>query len=90
VWLLGILRPCRQMVPLMSESLERQLSIREWTGLRLHLLVCAWCSRYLKQIKFLRWMLRPRPTALAQLPPALTSEARERIVQSLRSEAPKS
>ena len=57
-WLLRTLPPCRNVVPLMSESLERQLAIREWLGLRLHLLVCAWCARYLKQIKFLRSLLR--------------------------------
>ena len=42
------------MVPLMSESMERSLGLSEWLQLRLHLLVCAWCKRYLKQIKFFR------------------------------------
>jgi len=51
-------KPCRDLVPLMSESLDRRLSVREWLGLRLHLYVCAWCARYLKQIKFLRSLLR--------------------------------
>jgi hypothetical protein len=46
------------MVPLMSESMDRRLSLREWLQLRLHLAVCAWCARYLKQIKFLRTLLR--------------------------------
>ena len=46
------------MVPLISESMERSLRPNEWLQLRLHLIVCAWCARYLKQIKFLRQLLR--------------------------------
>jgi hypothetical protein len=46
------------MVPLMSESMERSLGVWEWMQLRLHLVVCAWCARYLKQIKFLRQLLQ--------------------------------
>jgi hypothetical protein len=42
----------------MSESLDRPLGVREQLQLRLHLLVCAWCARYLKQIKFLRQLLQ--------------------------------
>lgn len=58
LFLLNRQKPCRDLVPLMSESLDRRLSLREWLGLHFHLIVCAWCARYLKQIKFLRNMLR--------------------------------
>ena len=56
--LLRSLQPCRQMVPLMSESMERRLRLRESIELKLHLLVCAWCARYLKHIEFIRQLLR--------------------------------
>jgi hypothetical protein len=46
------------MVPLMSESMERRLRLRESIELKLHLLVCAWCAHYLTQIKFIRRLLR--------------------------------
>lgn len=46
------------MVSLMSESMERPLELREKLQLKLHLIVCTWCARYLKQIKFLRQVLR--------------------------------
>ena len=49
------------MVPLMSESLERRLSVLEHVQLRLHLMVCVWCARYLKQIEFLRELVGQRP-----------------------------
>jgi len=42
----------------MSESMERSLGPREWLQLRLHLMVCTWCTRYLNQIKLLRKLLR--------------------------------
>src|SRR6185295_19497267 len=60
-WLLRSLQPCQMMVPLMSESMDRSLGAWEWLQLRLHLIVCAWCARYLKQIKSLRQLLRDRP-----------------------------
>ena len=75
------------MVPVMSESLERRLGLVERTKLRLHLLVCAWCARYLKQIKVLRQLLSQReftgPDDNAA-PLKLTDEARQRISESLR------
>jgi len=49
------------MVSLMSESMERPLSRREWLELRLHLIVCAWCAHYLKQLKFFRQLFHSTP-----------------------------
>jgi hypothetical protein len=58
-----LLQPCRNMVPLMSESMDRRLRVDEWLQLKLHLAVCALCARYLKQIKFLRQLLRDSETS---------------------------
>ncbi len=70
----------------MSESLERRLSIRECLGLRLHLFVCAWCARYLKQIKSLRFILRGQSSQLStELVPSLADDSRERISRALHS-----
>jgi hypothetical protein len=51
------------MVSLMSESMERSLSVGEWLQLRLHLIVCAWCARYLQQIKFIQQLLHEKHNA---------------------------
>jgi hypothetical protein len=75
------------MVPLMSESLERRLGVLEYLQLKLHLMVCAWCVRYLKQIKFLRQLVRQQTFAAANdtaTPVALPAEARQRICRSLK------
>ena len=82
-WLLCTLQPCREMVSLMSESMERRLTVGEFFKLRLHLLACAWCARYLRQIKFLRSLLRGQRGTKTELVPALAADARDRIAQSL-------
>jgi hypothetical protein len=84
-WLLRTLQPCRKVVPLMSESLERRLSPHEWFSVHLHLLVCAWCARYLKQIKFLRSLLRGHRATSTELVPSLAADARARIAAALQN-----
>jgi hypothetical protein len=86
-WLLRMLQPCQVMVPVMSESLERQLGLVERTKLRLHLLVCAWCAQYLKQIKLLRQAVSEREFSADDegSPLKLTDEAHQRISESLRN-----
>lgn len=71
----------------MSESLERRLGLIERLELKLHLMVCAWCAQYLKQIKFLRQLVRQRTFAAATdtaSPVDLSVEARQRICKSLK------
>jgi hypothetical protein len=74
----------------MSESLERRPGLREHLKVRLHLLFCASCAQYLKQIRFLRRLARSPSTPYGdtQSPVTLTEEARERISQSLRQNYP--
>ena len=70
----------------MSESMDRRLGIFEYLGLRLHLLVCAWCARYLKQIELVGCILRlPLPPGETASEPAvsLPPEARQRIAKAL-------
>jgi hypothetical protein len=89
-WLLRMVQPCQAVVPVMSESLERQLGLLERTQLRLHLLVCAWCARYLKQIELLRELMQVDASqASLELAPKMSGEARERIVQALKSVQPR-
>lgn len=74
--------PCRDMVELMSQSLERPLSLRERLSLRLHLIVCVWCVRYLQQLNLLRLLGRtkidcPSEDTLPSL--TLSEDARTRV-----------
>ena len=50
--------PCDGMSRLASESLDRDLGRMEWVALRSHLLYCAACRRFQRQVKLLRCALR--------------------------------
>jgi len=89
VWLLRRQPPCKEMVPLMSQSLERSLSLGERWSLRLHLLVCTWCVLYLAQIRFLRQLVRLNDESVSEetsVPFRLSSEARARIARSINNQ----
>lgn len=45
---------CKQATQLASEALDRPLSLRERLGLRAHLMICAGCARFERQLGFLR------------------------------------
>jgi len=84
---------CRQASRLQSEALDHRLSWPQRFGLGLHLLVCRWCRRYGRQLRFICRAARhagdhehePGPEP-AQGAPALSPEARDRLRQALRQE----
>jgi len=88
-FLLRRLPTCKQMAPVMSESLERPLALRERVTLKLHLWVCVWCVWYLENLRTMREALRARgareETTADDVDSAvrLSEEARERIRRAL-------
>jgi hypothetical protein len=77
---------CKDLVPLMSQSLERPLTLRERMILKLHLLVCIWCVWYLDQIRRMRSILQSSPEdepATVSGEAELSDEARERLKRAL-------
>ena len=87
-FLLRRLPTCRQMAPVMSESLERLLTLRERVTLKLHLWVCVWCVWYLENLRTMRSALRARAaheeeTDEVESAVKLSEEARERIRRAL-------
>jgi hypothetical protein len=89
-FLLRRLPPCKAIAPLMSESLERRLTLRERVTLKLHLWVCIWCVWYLEHLRLMRRAVAARAANEAEgndeIASALTlsAEARERLKQALR------
>jgi hypothetical protein len=79
--------PCREMSRLASESLDRDLGRLERAALRTHLLCCAACRRYLRQIVLVRRALRRLTSRLEDdqaLPgPGLPDDVRARIKRAL-------
>ena len=45
---------CREASELLSQMQDRPLTTRERVRLRLHLAICTYCSRFARQVRFLR------------------------------------
>lgn len=86
-WLLRRLPTCKQTVKVLSESMERRLSLRERITVKLHLWICLWCVWYLEHLQLMRDTIRSKaaqePNLDSSALPQLSSEARERIKLSL-------
>lgn len=52
---------CREVHALVSQSLDRPLSLRERTTMQLHLLICKACTRFNVQMDVLRQAFRQGP-----------------------------
>ena len=87
-WLLRRLPACKETVEVISESMERPLTLREKFLLKLHMAVCSWCQWYMEHLLTLRETLRTQTTEPPEAnfsSPGLPSDARERIRQRLKS-----
>ena len=68
----GIKPTCREVHRLVSEGMDRELSLVERTRTRLHLLVCVSCTRFDAQMGLLRQAMRAGPPgsdAATEAPP---------------------
>jgi hypothetical protein len=75
---------CREATRLISESLDRRLTLRERISLRVHLFVCKICTRYRQQVLFIRETLRLYEAAEdCPAPVSLSPETRDRIKRLL-------
>src|SRR3954462_4149170 len=92
-WLARRLPDCKTIVPALGESIDRRLSFRERVNIKLHLMTCDACYRYLEQIKFLRKAMHIREKIFVNgtdiLRSKMSDDAKERIKngieESLRS-----
>ncbi len=76
---------CREASRLQSEELDRSLPFFKRAGLGLHLLVCSWCRRYGKQIRFIKGAVHDHADAVHDAEPkTLSEEAKERMKRSLQ------
>lgn len=85
-WLLRRLPACKQTVEIISQSMERPLTLREHLLLKLHLWVCMWCLWYMEHLQLMRDALRLQENESdvdVSTTTRLSDEARERIRRSL-------
>lgn len=76
---------CKEVTRMVSESLDRELSFHQRVGLRMHLLMCKFCSRYQRQLLFLRETARLYTEHSEDIEPSIKfpSEVRERIKRTV-------
>jgi hypothetical protein len=78
---------CRGASLAQSEMLDHPLPTARHIGLRLHVILCAWCRRYGRQLRFLHRAAQQHPEELSQVSPhTLPPAAKERIKRSLREQ----
>ncbi len=58
----GLKPTCREVHRLVSEGMDRRLSLVERTRMRLHLMVCGACTRFNGQMSLLRRAMHNFPT----------------------------
>jgi hypothetical protein len=87
VWVWNRTPTCAEMSRLASLSLDRPPSLKVRFKMWLHYLICIWCERYYKHLKFLH---RAAPHFAEQLEtdsnPGLSMEAKQRIKSHLQAE----
>ncbi len=83
---------CRDISALVSESLDRPLSLSERLVLRTHLLFCRACNEYSRQIRLIEDFFRRTRTETDSLKerdheePVLPEESRRRITRRIEDE----
>lgn len=78
---------CKDVSKKVSESMDRKLPFHQRMFIRIHLMMCKYCSRFKRQLMILRKMSRMEtifPKDIQQSM-VLSMEARERMKKSLRS-----
>lgn len=74
---------CQHASRMVSESMDRPLTLREQVTLRMHLMMCSFCTRFSRQMRFLRQAANQFPQATPEPGSAsvvtLSVDAKERI-----------
>lgn len=77
---------CKHASRLVSQSMDRRLSMRERLGLWLHLLICDACSQFSRQIALLRQAVRQWSARVENdVRVGLSTDARRRIAAAVKS-----
>lgn len=89
VLILKYLPPCKDMIDIASASIDRKLSLRDSIILKLHLIPCKPCVRFIEQSKFLKKVMEEMEVDEAATPyqGALSDETRDRLKALLKSTA---
>ncbi len=89
VLILKYLTPCKDMIDLASASIDRKLSLREALVLKLHLIPCKPCVRFIEQSRFIKKMMSEMELEEMTTPydASLSESSRERLKELLKTTA---
>jgi hypothetical protein len=77
---------CPEVVRILSQGMDRELSLRTRLFLRLHFLICRWCQRYSEHLRYLRKFSRRIPEEIANLDTlTMPPDAKDRMKRRLDS-----
>ena len=87
LFLLRTLPPCKEIVKIVSASLDRPLTFKERAVMKLHLVACKPCVRYMEQSRFLSSAASQLDDQLKDelFTGSLSEDARERIKDILKA-----
>src|SRR6476660_5461582 len=88
-WVWRNLPSCREIVKIVTTSMDARLSWREWLLMKVHLFSCDSCVNFLKQVTFIRTALRNSQEKLDRENSdiRLSDDSRRRIKEKLRFES---
>ena len=76
---------CPEVVRILSLGMDKRLSLMMRMKLRIHYLMCSFCQRYMKQLKYIRQVSREFPEKIGEVSDAkLPAEAKQRLKEALR------
>ena len=77
---------CPEVVRILSQGMDKKLSLGTRIKVRVHFLMCSFCERYMKQLNYMRQVAREFPEKIGDVSNAtLPTDAKERMKESLRS-----
>ncbi len=77
---------CKDASQIISQSLDRQLTMRERFALNLHLLICKYCKQFSQQLHAIRTALKLASSAIENDDTIkMPSETKKRLMQSVES-----
>lgn len=87
IWIWRNLPHCKEIVKIITASLDGKISLRKKIIMKIHLFSCPPCENFLEQLKFLGSALRRSGENPANMKPdvKLSREARQRLKKALSS-----
>ena len=89
VKLIGKYTPkCREMVRILSQSMDEPMPLMMRIKKRIHFLICCWCQRYEEQLRYIHETARQFPEHADEASSAIFhSDTKERIKRKLAEQA---